>query len=210
MQQRETLESIGNITLSQFLQKVTEVKPGITGGCVVLVTANMGLTLILMSLKLSQKKMRDKVVKRFLKEQTTQLQALQTSLMQAADLDLEIFSRLRSLPRTSPEKQKEPLYHTSLIRAIESPLEALSLLTEIMSIVRYCIKHCKETFISDMESGRLILIAAFRGMVLIAESNIHLLSKHEKEYYAGIKDSRQQAGENLIAEINSAICYNEL
>ncbi|RXF70061.1 cyclodeaminase/cyclohydrolase family protein [Arcticibacter tournemirensis] len=202
MQQREPSESIGNITLSQFLQKVTEKKPGITGGCVVLVTANMGLTLILMSLKLSQKKIRDKVIKLFLKEQTTQLQTLQTSLMQAADLDLEIFNRLRSMPRTSREKQKDPLYHTSLISAIESPLAALSLLNEIMSIVRRCTKHCKETFISDMRSGCLILSSAFRGLILIAESNMHSLPKHEKEYYTGIKNSRQETGENLITELN--------
>lgn len=195
--------NIWNLSLNEFAEKTTKKRPEITGGSVILSTANMGLALIIMALKMSLKTSKDEGINKTLENQIKELRKLQTKLKKSAEKDLEVFNKLRELPGAAHKHLDEPLYHKNYINAIDSPIEGLKVVLKIMELAKDSIKHCKKAYFSDLGAGIYILSASFQGLLLIIESNINLLPQKEKTYFHKLKTEQKINGDQLMMEFKA-------
>lgn len=169
--------ALANLSLKQILEQTNKTLPEITGGCVLLANAGLSIAMISMALKISHKRGKDVILKRFLKQKISLLATIQGQLFVAAESDLNIFNEYRaSLKRKSRDRATK--LTSSLKKATNSLLEAGMLLMKGIEETRASLPHADVTVASDVKAGLLLLEATFNGIEIMAESNRRMLESH--------------------------------
>jgi formiminotetrahydrofolate cyclodeaminase len=89
--------ALTSLSLMQFLEATNQERPDITGGCVLLTSATLTTSMILMALKISRKKVDDVAVRRIRSRKINAIVSLQRQLLEAAATDLERFDEYRNV-----------------------------------------------------------------------------------------------------------------
>lgn len=173
--------ALASLSLKQFVEQTDRERPEITGGCVLLTNAGLSTAMILMALKISHKKSKDLVVKRFLRRRIRVIGAIQVQLFRAAENDLEIFNEYRASLK-SKSKDRATKLASNLKKATESLLEAGTILTKAIEETRSSLSYADVTVASDVEVGLLLLEATYKGVEIMGESNRQLLESHSPCY----------------------------
>ena len=197
--------SVWKMALKQFSNSTAKSNPEITGGCVVTTVAALAMTLLIMSLEISLKKIKDTVQKSVLKERLGILKKIKKRLVQAADHDLEVFNQYRSLKVGSRKKEAEALKYKALIYAIKSPFKVASLIKESFPTLADSITFCHQSVFSDVEAGTLLLQSSFNAILALGQSNIKSLKREDLSLYddlfAKLREEGRLKSEALMQSI---------
>jgi formiminotetrahydrofolate cyclodeaminase len=191
MSQSKAMPGVSKLTLSEFLAKTNQEKPEITGGCVLLTTATITTSMILMALKISHKKTNDASIKRVLKKHITLLTLLQQQLATAADHDLEVFDSYRAILKSKSKSRGQKL-ELALEKATESLLEVCEVLNQAISATEISKSYTHKSVLSDVIAGHLILEAVYKGILALAEGNIAYMPAGEQLRYEKWKDEEER------------------
>jgi formiminotetrahydrofolate cyclodeaminase len=181
-----------DLSLKQFLDKTNQERPEITGGCVLLTNASLTTAMILMALKISLKKNKTAVDRRFLKAKIKKLSSIQIQLAEAAETDLNIFDEYRKALRSKAKDRQQKL-DTSLQKATDSLLGVCKVLNQAADASEASKGYTDASVLSDLIAGKLILEAVFTAIISLAEGNIESMPVQARGRYDRWKD-RLEAG----------------
>jgi formiminotetrahydrofolate cyclodeaminase len=174
--------SVSTLTLADFLIKTNQEKPEITGGCVLLTTATLTTSMILMALKISHKNSVQPEQKRLLKRKISAILKSQQKIARAADHDLEVFDAYRKILK-SKSKSRMAKLEQALEKATDSLLEVCKVIYEAINDTDDSMPYVRTNVISDLEAGKLILEAVYKGILALAEGNIHNMPQEQQKIY---------------------------
>jgi formiminotetrahydrofolate cyclodeaminase len=191
MDQSKATASVSQLTLSEFLAKTNQERPEITGGCVLLTTATITTSMILMALKISHKRADEPANKRVLKKNITLFTLIQRQLALAADHDLEVFDSYRAILKSKSKSRGQKL-ELALEKATESLLEVCKVLNQAILATETSKSYTHKTVLSDVLAGHLILEAVYKGILALAEGNIAFMPAGEQRRYEKWKDQEER------------------
>jgi formiminotetrahydrofolate cyclodeaminase len=186
----QTQISVSTLTLADFLLKTNREKPEITGGCVLLTTATLTTSMILMALKISYKNADDPVQKRLLKQKIRAIFGSQQKIAEAADHDLAVFDAYRKILK-SKSKSRAGKLTQSLNKATDSLLDVCKVIYKAINDTERSMPIVQATVLSDLEAGKLILEAVYKGILALAEGNIQSMPAEAQKLYDKRKTAEQ-------------------
>ncbi len=160
-----------HLSVEQFLEHTNQERPNITGGCILLTNATLVCAMVLMALKITIKKSSDPKVKRFLKGQAAAINLIQAQLSAAATKDLQVFDDYRRALK-SKSKHRDLKLSMALNQATDSLLEASKLLKHAIVVTEGSKAYSDPVVRSDVSAAYLVLDAIYKGILILAESNI--------------------------------------
>jgi formiminotetrahydrofolate cyclodeaminase len=161
---------LSSLSLVQFLEATNQERPDITGGCVLLTSATLTTSMILMALKISRKKVDDVAVRRIRSRKINTIVSFQRQLLDAAATDLKRFDEYRNVLKSRSRFKTQKLI-SSLIKANDSLLDAAVLLNRVIEEAKSTLADLDETVKCDVEAGILVLDATFKGIRVLSDSN---------------------------------------
>jgi formiminotetrahydrofolate cyclodeaminase len=162
--------ALTSLSLMQFLEATNQERPDITGGCVLLTSATLTTSMILMALKISRKKVDDVAVRRIRSRKINAIVSLQRQLLEAAATDLERFDEYRNVLKSRSRIKTHKLI-SSLVKANDSLLDAAGLLNRIIEEAKSTLADVNDTVKCDVEAGILVLDATLKGIRVLSDSN---------------------------------------
>jgi len=159
------------LSLREFLEKTNQDRPQITGGGVLLTNASLTSAMILMALKITLKKEKVSLNRRFLRQKIKALSTIQIQLADAAEHDLQVFDQYRHILR-SKAKNRQLKLDLALQKATDSLLEVCKVLTRAQQHTVACKEYTDLAVVSDLNAGQLILQAVYDALIALAEGNI--------------------------------------
>lgn len=174
MEEYNETTKVSGLSIKDILEDSNQQRPNITGGCILLTNATLTSTMILMALKISVKKTKSPIAKRFLKCQAIAIKLTQIQLSSAAAHDLQVFDEYRSA-LNSKSRHRDIKLSIALKRATDSLLDASKLLQEVIAATHDCKAYADETVLSDLNAAYLVLEAINNGVLILAESNMSQL-----------------------------------
>jgi formiminotetrahydrofolate cyclodeaminase len=183
-----TQVSVSTLTLAEFLLKTNRERPEITGGCVLLTTATLTTSMILMALKISYKNSDEPVQKRVLKRKIKTIFTSQQKIAEAADHDLSVFDAYRKILK-SKSKLKASKLTKALNKATDSLLDVCKVIYQVINDTQESMPYVRATVFSDVEAGKLILEAVYKGILALAEGNIQSMPAETQKLYEKRKNA---------------------
>jgi formiminotetrahydrofolate cyclodeaminase len=178
MDRLEVDTALSRLSLKHFIEQTNQERPAITGGCVLLTNSSLTAAMILMALKVSNKKSKDVVAKRFLNKKIRTITSLQSELLLAAESDLHLFDQYRATLKSKAKNRPVKLIE-SLKIATRSLVAAADLVSLAIKQAQASLPYVDVTVASDVDAGILLLEATHEGLLIMAESNQQALEdKH--------------------------------
>lgn len=210
--ERSSLDSnkntVWDLRLEDYLNKVDSSTPTITGGCVTLTSGAMASTLLLMALDLSEKKEIDSTRKELIRHIILNIKSKRDSLKIAADKDNDIFQnflKAYKLPKSTKDESnyRKTTIHNLLIESTKSPLDAAFLIERLLYQIKESQNLINSRYSSDLRASTYMLNAAFDAIINIANDNISQLAESESEEFRLSRDliiKREKLTFNKIME----------
>jgi formiminotetrahydrofolate cyclodeaminase len=174
MEKFEIDTALACLSLKQFIAQINQERPEITGGCVLLTNASFSTAMILMALKISHKRSKEIVIRRFLRQRIKFITIIQVQLFRAAERDLVIFNQYRAALKSKSKERASKLL-ANLKKATDSLLDAADILGKAIEETRSSLAHVDVTVASDVEAGILLLEATLKGVMGMADSNQRMM-----------------------------------
>lgn len=143
-----------------------------------------------MALKISHKNATESQLKRSLKLKIKALSASQQKIAEAADNDLKVFDDYRKVLR-SKSKSREIKLNQALKKATDCLLDVCSVLFRAIKDTEESIPFVRPSVISDLEAGKLILEAVYKGILALANGNIQGMPEEAQLAYEKRRDAKQ-------------------
>lgn len=162
--------------LESFCEDISSIKPTPGGGSVSIVSARLGLNLVLMAVNITQKKETNFELNLFSKK----IEEIEGKLKLFADRDILVFNELMSTYKlarnTEDEKQvRASAIQLATIEATIVPLNAAELMLELMEIVYEIYPTIKQNVLSDISAGLFLIYASFKSILLNVVINLPTL-----------------------------------
>jgi formiminotetrahydrofolate cyclodeaminase len=173
----EIESALASLSLKHFMDRINQERPEITGGCVLLTNSSLSTAMISMALKISHKRNKEIVIRRFLRQRIKSMTALQANLFMAAESDLKIFNEYRTALKSKSKDRPSKLI-SNLKMATRSLLEAATILDNAIEETRASLAYTDLTVASDVEAGLAVLEGAFKGIQIMIDSNRRIMESH--------------------------------
>lgn len=174
-------ESVWQMTLTEFLDKTASNAPTPGGGSVTMVSAALGLGLVIMALEISLNKKSPvenlQIIEDLLKTARQQLQ----SLTLHADKDVTAFEnymKALSLPKQTAEQklQRKQAMEKAILAATHAPLAAARDTLDAIDLALKSAQVAHTQVISDVGAGATLLGGAIAGVLLNVDINLTSIS----------------------------------
>jgi len=197
-------DSVWRMTLTEFLEKTASNAPTPGGGSVTMVSASLGLGLVIMALEISLHKKAPveelQIIEDLLKTARQQLD----SLTLHADKDVMAFQNYMnalSLPKQTAEQklQRKQAMEQAILTATNVPLEAAR---DTLAAIALAIKAAEVAHlqvISDVGAGATLLGGAIAGVLFNVDINLPSISDPEIKQKFAL--SRTQLAEQSQAKV---------
>jgi formiminotetrahydrofolate cyclodeaminase len=197
-------DSVWRMTLTEFLEKTASNAPTPGGGSVTMVSASLGLGLVIMALEISLHKKASveelQIIEDLLKNAREQLD----SLTLHADKDVMAFQNYMnalSLPKQTAEQklQRKQAMEQAILTATNVPLEAAR---DTLAAIALAIKAAEVAHlqvISDVGAGATLLGGAIAGVLFNVDINLPSISDPEIKQKFAL--SRTQLAEQSQAKV---------
>lgn len=170
------IESIWEIPLHQFRDKIASETPTPGGGSVAAVSSAMGLGLIIMALEISHRRADAKDIEtatRMIAESRELLEVLSV----AADEDIQLFEaymRALKMPKKSDDERdaRRCALKTAVLAATQSPLDAGEKMVEALDLAVRSLAYAHKNVISDVGAGAAILWGSLIAVLLNVDINL--------------------------------------
>jgi formiminotetrahydrofolate cyclodeaminase len=179
-----------DLSLREFLEKTNRERPQITGGCVLLTSASLNAAMILMALKISLKRSKEAERQRLLRKRIKSFSGLQTKLVEAAALDLQVFDEYRLILK-SRAKNRQSRLNQALENATDSLLDVCKTLEKCCVYTEAAKAITDPTVVSDIIAGQMIFEAIFSALIALAEGNIASMPAEARLKYERWKEALQ-------------------
>jgi formiminotetrahydrofolate cyclodeaminase len=184
------------LTAEQLLQRTSSADPTPGGGAIAAVTAAFGVGLIQMAIEVTvAASVDDEATPAALADAQRRAAALQTTIVAAADADVDQFDALMvayRLPRETDEQRhvRQQAIDKATVTATHGPLglaevamEAVALGTDVEPLV-------KPTIVSDVQAGCDLLRGAALAALRTADINLVALEQRDHADGPGIRERR--------------------
>ena len=200
MEENEPLD-VWNLSLKQVWDRSVSSPPVLTGGTILITSATLGLSLVLMPLKLSRSKSKDPLFKELLKLKISELEVLKSYLTGALKKDQKIFNSVRRAKNDSASAEQDELNREVLRQATDSTLQVAQLIVGIIELASQSLKDCRKELLSDFGAGLQLLSASLKGILLLALSNIKSMPEEERSQLLNLRAKLLTEGERKVREI---------
>lgn len=172
------MSSLWDLHLSQLQDRVASLEPTPGGGSVSVVSAVLGLSLVQKGIRVSLRKVSENSAARLeLTELDIRASSAMEPLKRYADADTQAFRgylQAAKLPQlTEEEKQaRKKAMEEALLHASRIPLEAAAQMKLCLGIAEGAIRLAKESVLSDIAAGALLIRSAIDATLLNVDSNL--------------------------------------
>ncbi len=173
-------------SINQVLDLANHGQPTVSGGSLSFAAATLATSMIIFSVELSRKKVKDSSLKKELAAFSFLLIAHQDSLEELGNADAQIFNaylQARKLPDSTIalRKIKTQLIQNTLKVAAESPLVGIEIINKILKVCENIYPRCHFSVLSDLGAGILYLRGTVEALNLFVQANSHYLRPEHKE-----------------------------
>jgi methenyltetrahydrofolate cyclohydrolase len=178
------MSSLWDLNLTQLQQRVSSLDPTPGGGSISVMNAVFGLSLVQKGIRVSLKKIAGNSSSQ---EELSALEIRAVSAMEPlrryVDADTDAFQgyiRASGLPRATEEERatRKRVMEEALLHSSRIPMEAVSQMNLCLGIAESAIRLAKQSVLSDIAAGALLIRASIQAILLNVDSNL-----------AGISDS---------------------
>jgi methenyltetrahydrofolate cyclohydrolase len=178
------MSSLWDLNLTQLQQRVSSLDPTPGGGSISVMNAVLGLSLVQKGIRVSLKNAAGNSSSQ---EELSSLEIRAVSAMEPlkryVDADTDAFQgymQASGLPRSTEEERatRKRVMEEALLHATKIPLEAASQMNRCIEIAESAIRLAKQSVLSDIAAGALLIRASIQAVLLNVDSNL-----------AGISDS---------------------
>ncbi len=169
-------------TLSGFIADLSSTRPTPGGGSASIVTARIGIGLVLMAARVSAQKQENPV----LSNGIDALEDISRSLEADYAADIDAFESLMAcykLPKSTDEEAA--LRRSALIKAscgaADTPISAARNMNAALEVALRCEPKISKNIYSDLEAGVIVLVASVRAVMLNVEINMSASYMAEKK-----------------------------
>ncbi|GHC25807.1 hypothetical protein GCM10010082_18510 [Kushneria pakistanensis] len=187
--------------LSDFRDTVArEPMPGC--GAVAVVSADLGLALVLKGLHLSQQ--HDATAPR--QALIDEGESLKQRLAPLAREDVEAFEVfMAAVGRDQDDEERSDAIHTAAASAVEVPLKTAQLCDAALALAQQAGEHIEQQFVSDAIAGARLIHAALHGVLLNVDANAGQLGSDAARDRARLsRDGLAHRAEMLLAAITAS------
>ncbi len=184
--------------LSDFRDTVArEPMPGC--GAVAVVSADLGLALVLKGLHLSQQHDATAARQALIDEG----ESLKQRLAPLAQEDVEAFEAfMAAVGRDEDDEERSDAIHAAAATAVEVPLKTAQLCDAALALTHQAKAHIEQQFISDALAGARLIHAALHGVLLNVEANAGQLGSDAARERARLsREGLAHRAETLLAAI---------
>jgi formiminotetrahydrofolate cyclodeaminase len=196
------MKSIWSLSLHDFREATAADTSTPSCGAAAVVTASMGVALILMALRISETKSADLNRAKLIDT----IETLKESLGRYADADISAFERYLDaarLPEDSIQqaRKREHQVQEAMQEATNVPLETAALCNDILRQAKEVIPLTAANVLSDIVSGSLIVHGALSAVLLNVDMDVKSLKAADKrrESQSARETLQQQADQHLLS-----------
>lgn len=200
--------TIWTLTLAEFRDRAASDSPTPGGGSVSAVAASLGLSLVIMALRITgRRKGRAEVMAPLIVAGERLLQELAVH----AEADIAVFGDYMTahrLPRgTEAEKKvRQRALDAALAAATEVPLNAAGTIVESLALARRAAENAAPDIMSDAAAGGALLHGALAAVLSSVDVNLRLLpATPDTAAYATSRRHLQQTGDTAHGEIQAIV-----
>ncbi|NOW96080.1 cyclodeaminase/cyclohydrolase family protein [Mucilaginibacter sp. SG564] len=168
----KSISLLGN-TLHELIRNVASDSPTPGGGSISVVSATLGLSLVIMAAEISKKNNSSTGLENLI----TEAKKASECLSLYADKDVEVFNRYMfalKLPKNNDEERqvRKEAIQAAVKLATESPLEAATEIVKGMKLAKRLLEFIKKEVISDIGAGITLLNASLSAVLLNVDINL--------------------------------------
>lgn len=181
--------STWSLSLADFINGVANKKPVAGGGFVCAVTGTEALSLILMTLELSESKQKTEEEKIALRNLIKSLREKTEILSCFAVKDRVAYQKVLAalkLPKATSEEKiiRDSAIYNANLEATEIPLNAADEIAEIFLLIQQATPFASKSLSTDIGAGAYLLNATANGFLLFAKGNMQGFTVIDKEKYS--------------------------
>jgi len=216
--------SVWDMTLAKFLEDTASHAPTPGGGSVAMVSASLGLGLVIMALEISLKSLKSLkkkpslsdlgAIEDLLKTARQQMQLLTLQVEQ----DITVFKRYMeaiSLPKQTPAEKihRQQAIQVAILAATSVPLAAARDTLAAIETAMVAAQISQTQVISDVGAGSALLGGAIAGVLLNVDINLpHISDPEIKQKFALEKEElanrSQEKVRMILAQVQQRIAKN--
>lgn len=176
------MSSLWDFSLTKLHERVASLEPTPGGGSVSVLSAGLGLGLVQKGIRVSFKRApSDSLIHHELRDLEMRAASAFEPLKRYADVDSEAFQRYMkaaALPKATEEEKaiRRRAIEEGLLYASRIPLEAAEQMKRCLGIAEAAIRVSKESVLSDVAGGALMIATALRATLLNVDSNLSGIS----------------------------------
>ncbi len=175
-------------TLNGFIEDLASTSPTPGGGSASIVTARIGISLVLMAARISARK--DEGQR--LLSAIDALQDINTALEADYAADVEAFEQLMQCYKLPKSTDDEAAHRRSALikascNAADKPISAARNMIEALKTAVHCEPEISKNIYSDLEAGVIMLAASVRAVMLNVE--INMSASYMAEQKPGYEDT---------------------
>ncbi|MEZ2339221.1 cyclodeaminase/cyclohydrolase family protein [Mucilaginibacter sp. RCC_168] len=169
----DKMNSLLNNSLSKLINDVASDSPTPGGGSVSVVSAALGLSLVIMAAEISKKNNSSMDLENLILE----TKSASESLLGFADKDIEVFNQYMfalKLPKHNDEEKqvRNEAIQAAAKMATESPLKAAAEIVKSMKLTKRLLPFIKKDVVSDIGAGIALLNASLNAVLLNVDINL--------------------------------------
>jgi len=166
--------SLWHLGLADFRDRTASDQPTPGGGSVAMVSASLGLGLVLMALRVSARRAEDTGAFDAL---ILKGDRLLDEISRHADADVDVFEAYMAAMRMPKESEEDKTARRDAMRqaaiaATEVPLNGAQSALEGLDLARQAVDVCDRTIVSDVGAGAALLAGAIEAVLLNVDINL--------------------------------------
>lgn len=177
---------IWNLSIADFISGIADKKPVAGGGFVCAVAGAEALSLVIMTLELSESKQKSDTDRLNLQNLIISLRKKTEAFSCVAVKDKQAYQKLLAAFKLPKSTAEEKLFRDSMIylmsmEATEVPLAAVDEIAGLFPIIQKAIPFVSKSLSTDIGAAAYMLDAAAKAFLLFAKANMEIFSVPDKE-----------------------------
>jgi methenyltetrahydrofolate cyclohydrolase len=180
--------AVWNLSIADFISGVADKKPVAGGGFVCAVAGTEALSLVIMTLELSESKQKSDSDRLNLLNLIKSLRKKTEVFSCVAVKDKQAYQKLLSafkLPKSTTEEKlfRDSMIYLASLEATEVPLAAVDKIAELFPIIQNAIPFVSKSLSTDIGAAAYILNATAKAFLLFAKANMENFLVPDKERF---------------------------
>lgn len=180
--------AVWNLSIADFIGGVADKKPVAGGGFVCAVAGTEALSLVIMTLELSESKQKSDTDRLNLLNLIKSLRKKTETFSCVAVKDKQAYQKLLAafkLPKSTTEEKllRDSMIYLASLEATEVPFAAVDEIAELFPIIQKAIPFVSKSLSTDIGAAAYILDAVAKAFLLFAKGNMENFSVPDKERF---------------------------